>query len=136
MKKTLAKIAAGSATFLASAYPVFAQAIDVVPPAPAPTVADVSFIGIITTAIRIIIIGAFIIAFIVLLIGGIRWMTAGGDPKGVEGARNMVTAALIGLVIVLASLAIIRLIEFLFGVTIISGTITLPSIPPGGPSVP
>lgn len=130
MKKTLAKIAAGTATFLAAAYPVFAQ-IDIpgaLKEQGAGAVADITVPGIITTLIRIIFIAAFVIAFIILLVGGIRWMTAGGDPKNVEGARNMVTAGLIGLVIVLAAFALIKLIETIFGVTVISGTITIPPI--------
>jgi len=89
------------------------------------TIADaVSFI------VRIIIIAAFIVAFIFLLIGGLRWITAGGDEKAVAGARGMVTGALIGLVIVLAAFAIIRLIEFFFNVNIISGALTIPTIAP------
>src|SRR3989344_2836955 len=62
---------------------------------------------IIRAVIRFILVVAFILAFIFLLIGGIRWITAGGDEKGVASARNMITAALIGLVIVLVSYALI-----------------------------
>lgn len=111
-------------TFLVSAAPVFAQ-IDVTPS----ELPDITVPQIVTTLIRLIVIAGFVISFIVLLVGGIRWMTAGGDPKNVEGARNMVTAALIGLVIVLAAFALVRLIEFIFGVTVISGGVTIPRIP-------
>ena len=68
-----------------------------------------------------------------LLIGGIRWILAGGDEKAVSSARSTITAALIGLVIVLLSFAIIKLVEAFFGVTIISGTITIPSIQESAP---
>ena len=84
----------------------------------------------VTFIVRLLIIAAFIISFIFLLIGGVRWIASGGDPKAVESARNMVTAALVGLVIVLASFALIRLIEFFFRVTIISAPLTLPQIGP------
>src|SRR3989344_49967 len=76
--------------------------------------------NIITAAIRLLIVAAFTIAFIFLIFGGIKWITAGGDKNGVESARNMVTAALVGLVIVLASFAIIRLVESFFGLRIIT----------------
>ena len=62
-----------------------------------------------------------------LLIGGIRWITAGGDEKGVASARNMITAALIGLVVVLVAYAIIRLVEIFFGFDIITGGVNIPT---------
>jgi len=86
----------------------------------------------VTAVIRLIIIVAFVIAFIFLLIGGIRWITAGGETKAVEGARNMVTGALVGLIIVLSAFVIIRLVETFFGVSVISGPITLPTVQQGG----
>jgi len=87
-----------------------------------------NIINIIRTAIRFILIVAFIAAFVMLLIGGIRWILAGGDEKAVAGARGTITAALIGLVIVLVAFAIIRLVEIFFNVTIISGQFSIPNI--------
>ena len=78
--------------------------------------------------IQFILVVAFIAAFVMLLIGGIRWITAGGDEKGVASARNMITAALIGLVVVLVAYAIIRLAEIFFGVNIITGGVTIPVV--------
>lgn len=76
--------------------------------------------------IRFILLLAFIIAFVMLLIGGIRWIMAGGDEKSVEKARNTITAALIGLVIVLVAYALIRIIEIFFNVQILTETTTIP----------
>lgn len=78
--------------------------------------------------IRLIILVAFVIAFLMLIIGGIRWIMAGGDEKAVEKARNTITAALIGLVIILIAYAIIRIVETFFNVSIISGNVTIPTI--------
>ncbi len=79
--------------------------------------------------IRLILIAAFVVAFIILLVGGVRWILAGGDKTGVESARNMVTGALIGLVVVLAAFAIIRLVEIFFGIQIITGpTLVIPNV--------
>ena len=84
--------------------------------------------GIIQAFIRLILIAAFIIAFIVLLIGGVRWILAGGDKQALEGAKGMVTGAIVGLFLVLSVWAIIVLIETFFGVNIIrTGTFELPS---------
>lgn len=97
-----------------------------------------NIIEVIQAAIRFILLVAFVLAFIFLIIGGIRWIVAGGDEKGVAGARGMITAALIGLVIVLVSFALIRLVEEFFGVVIISDTVSVPTVGSGtgGNSVP
>ena len=77
--------------------------------------------------IRFILVVAFIVAFVMLLIGGVRWILAGGDEKAVGSARNTITAALIGLVIVLVAYAIIRLVEVFFNVNIVTGDIGIPT---------
>lgn len=47
------------------------------------------------------------VVFLVLMVaGGLKWMTAGGDEKKVESARGLITQAIIGLVIVLSAYAI------------------------------
>lgn len=87
-----------------------------------------NIVAVVRAIIRFILLVAFVLAFIMLLIGGIRWITAGGDEKGVAAARNMITAALIGLVIVLVAYALIVLVENFFGVKIISGNICIPTV--------
>lgn len=86
-----------------------------------------NLINVIQAIIRFVLIFAFVVAFVMLLIGGIRWIMAGGDEKAVEKARNTITAALIGLVIILVAYAIIRVVETFFGLTIL-GTVTVPTI--------
>jgi hypothetical protein len=55
-----------------------------------------------------------------LVWGGLKWVMSQGDSKNVEAARNQITNALIGLAIVFASWAIVRLIETIFGVSILN----------------
>lgn len=86
-------------------------------------------VAVIRAIIRFILLAAFVIAFVMLLIGGIRWIMAGGDEKAVEKARGTITAALIGLVVVLISYALIVLVEKFFGVPIITDIKGLESIP-------
>lgn len=88
-----------------------------------------NIISVVRNAIRFVLLVAFVLAFVFLIIGGIRWITAGGDEKAVSGARGMITAALIGLVVVLVSYALIVLVETFFNVTIISGDVNLGNIP-------
>jgi TRAP-type C4-dicarboxylate transport system permease small subunit len=44
-----------------------------------------------------------IIAVVIMLVGGFKWMTAMGNEKGVEEAKKLMGAGVIGLVIILAS---------------------------------
>lgn len=44
-----------------------------------------------------------ILAVIIILIGGFKWMTAAGNEEGVEEAKKILIAGVIGLVIILAS---------------------------------
>jgi len=123
--KKLVSIALAQATGLILPSAVLAVDNDIVPNTIKP-INDI--VGIIRAVIQFILVVAFVLAFVMLLIGGIRWITAGGDEKGVAGARNMITAALIGLVIVLVAYAIILLVETFFNVKIISGGVSIPNI--------
>jgi len=80
----------------------------------------------ISSAISVAFIVAGILTFVFLVIGGIEWLTSGGDKTKTEGARNRITAALVGLAIVAASYAIMRLISYFFGVNVLDTGSTLP----------
>ena len=82
--------------------------------------------GIISALIRGALVVAAIIFFFILVLGGIKWIASGGDKAATEGARNQITAALIGLVIVFAAWAIVALINTFFGVNIFA--LTIPSV--------
>ena len=60
-----------------------------------------------------------------LMYGGIRHMNAGGDIDKMEEGRKAMTNALIGFVLVISTYAIMKVIETVFGVSILGG-ITLP----------
>ena len=69
---------------------------------------------------------AALLAFFYLILGGIQWITSGGDKAGMEAARNKITHAVVGLVIVGAAWAIMILVQNFLGVTIIGGTLNFP----------
>jgi len=54
---------------------------------------------------------AGITLFIMLLMGGFKYITAGGDPKGVEGAKKTLTYAIGGIIVVALSYLILVLIS-------------------------
>ncbi len=59
---------------------------------------------------------SFILAFFYLLTGGISWITAGGDKAQLETARNKITHARVGLIVVAAGWAIFSLVGQFLGI--------------------
>lgn len=76
-------------------------------------------VAFISLLIRITVSAAAAFSLIFLIIGAIRFMTAGGDPKSISSARGQVITAIVGLILVIASLAIISLIQYFLQVDII-----------------
>lgn len=70
---------------------------------------------IIASAVTVIIGIAGLIFFIMLLFGGLRYLTAGGDEKSTMAARQTLTNAFIGLIIVVASFLIAQILFAVFG---------------------
>jgi hypothetical protein len=82
--------------------------------------------GIISGAIGLVLLVVALVFFFILVIGGLKWVTSGGDEKKVGAARAQITNALIGLAIVFAAWAIMRLIGTVFGIDIL-GNLTIPT---------
>jgi succinate dehydrogenase/fumarate reductase cytochrome b subunit len=61
-----------------------------------------------------------VLAVIFIIIGGIRYILARGDPKATDAARGTITAAIIGLVIALLSVAIVIIVTNFLGGTAFS----------------
>jgi hypothetical protein len=90
----------------------------------------ITITNIISAIIILVLIIAAIVFFFMLVIGGIRYITSGGDKGQTEAARGQITAALIGLVIVFAAWAIITLVNAFFGINIFSLRIPNAQTPP------
>lgn len=75
--------------------------------------------GLVSGAIGLLMLAVALIFFFILILGGIKWVTSEGDEKKVGAARAQITNGLIGLAIVFASWAIMKLIETVFGISII-----------------
>jgi len=61
---------------------------------------------------------AGVVLFILLLVGGIKYITSGGDPKAAEGAQKTITYAIGGLILILLSYLILVLIKTITGVDV------------------
>ena|GEM_PF-1040808 len=68
--------------------------------------------GIVGAVVQVILILAIIITLFFLVLGGIRWMTSGGDQAKIAGARGQIIAALVGLVIALLSFAAVSFVVY------------------------
>lgn len=51
-----------------------------------------------------------VIAVIMLIIGGIKYITSSGDPKGAESAKNTILFAVVGVVVALLAYAIVNFV--------------------------
>jgi hypothetical protein len=97
--------------------------INLQPPTGFENLNEISFGNLVGLAISFVLIVAAVAFFFMLVLGGIKWITSGGDKGKTEAARNQITAGLVGLVIVFAAWAILTLIENFFGVSLRSFTI-------------
>ncbi len=69
---------------------------------------------------------AAIALFIMLLVGGFKYITSGGDPKAAESAKKTITAAIAGLVLVGISILILRLISQFTGADVLNFRVFIP----------
>lgn len=66
--------------------------------------------GIIKTVINIFSIIVGVVAVIMIIIGGLRYITSGGDSNNVSGAKNTIIYAIIGLVVVALAQFIVQFV--------------------------
>jgi len=121
MKKLTASLATAVTALTLTASRVQAQGIDM---QILPRNEDIQAGGNLTVAglISSLINGAILISAIAvllyLILGGFQWLTSGGDKSKTESARNKITSALIGLLIVIASWALFNLVLQFFGINV------------------
>src|SRR4030043_2288989 len=94
------------------------QQVNLQPPAEFSNLNSINFGDLVGLAISFVLIIAAVAFFFMLVLGGIKWITSGGDKGKTESARSQITAGLIGLVIVFSAWAILTLIESFFGVSL------------------
>lgn len=73
-----------------------------------------SFDSVLTFLLRFLFIVGGLVAVIYLLLGALAWITSGGNKESVDKAREKIQAAIVGLVIMFAVLAIIVVLENVF----------------------
>lgn len=73
------------------------------------------FGNMVSSLINVVMVAAALLVFAYMIWGGVEWITSGGDKGKAESARNKLTAAIIGLVIVAASYAVVTLVVQFLG---------------------
>jgi hypothetical protein len=73
--------------------------------------AEIKPYSLILNAVGAILSLAAIAVFVMLIIGGYKYLTSAGNPKAIESAEKTLTSAIIGIILVALSFLILRLIE-------------------------
>jgi len=73
--------------------------------------------GIVSNLINLILVIAFVAFLFLLLLGGIQWITSGGDKELLAKAKGKLTSAIVGIIIVISAWAILSLVRNFFGLT-------------------
>jgi len=87
------------------------------------------FNDVISTIIGFLTVVAGIWFIFLVIIAGYQWLSSGGDKAGVTAAREKLTYAIIGLVVVVAAFAIVSIIGTLMGIDFLTPGKTLEFFP-------
>jgi hypothetical protein len=75
-----------------------------------PTNTNTDFSDLLTKAINIFSVIVGVIAVIMIIVGGLKYITSGGESSNVSGAKNTIIYAIIGLVVVALAQFIVRFV--------------------------
>lgn len=80
--------------------------------------------GFLTSMLTIVMAVAGLALFIMLLWGGISWITSGGDKSKAEEARSRITTAVVGMIVLAAAYALLLLVLQILGFENLTGLFT------------
>lgn len=75
--------------------------------------------------VSLVFIFAGIVSFFYLLLGGVNWINAGGDKEAIEKSRRRIVQSIVGLVIVFSVYVITKIIEHVFQINLLAGTLPM-----------
>lgn len=73
------------------------------------------FSDLLGSALTAVTYGAGVLLFIYLVMGGFKYLTAGGDEKAIQEAKKIITNAVIGLVIVVVAWFVVAIVQTVLG---------------------
>lgn len=84
---------------------------------------EVVFTRILTVAVSL----AVLALFVMLIVGGFKYLTSGGDQKAATSAKQTMTYAVVGIILMVLAFLIFRIIEIFTGVNVTK--FEIPTIP-------
>ena len=88
-----------------------AQTGDFVIPEGGPVSDDENVTDLLTRVINILLALAGLVAVIFLIVGGFRYITAGGNEEAAESGKKTITNAIIGIVVIILAFVIVRVVS-------------------------
>ncbi len=85
-----------------------------------PTGGEAKLIDILKASVNYLFIFAIIFALFVIIYSGWLWMTSVGDKQKIASAKQRMTYALVGLIVVFLSFFIINFVTGFFGIDIVT----------------
>ncbi len=83
---------------------------EIAAPSNIPTGGVSEFNRISTVFLNLFVLGGVLLTLFFIAWGGVRWITSGGDKNKVESARKTITFSIIGLIVIVFSFILIRVI--------------------------
>lgn len=128
MKRKIIKVkkkAVALCIFFQSLFVVGTAYADVpIPNVPNTPPKSITIYEVLTNVANLILLIAGVLAVVMIIIGGIRYIVSAGNPQMTEGAKKTVIYALVGLAIIILSASILKTINFVLNGTGKSGSST------------
>ncbi len=74
---------------------------------------------IVNLVLPLMMLGGVAIFFIMFLMAGFRWITSGGNPEEMKKIQSQMSSALVGMIIVIASYVVVKLIGVMLNIDIL-----------------
>ncbi len=113
--RRILSLASSTIVFLTTAKSAFAQNIEGFDDTQIPFT---NLGKLMSNALALLFFFAGLLTFFYIVVGGIQWITAGGDAKAAQSARDRITAAVVGLIVVVAAFAITLILGQVFGINL------------------
>lgn len=82
--------------------------------------------GLFGNALSVVLYLIGISTFIMIIVGGFKYLTAGGDPKATEAAQSTITSGVVGLALAILAYFILLAIQGFTGVDLSTFSVGLP----------
>lgn len=93
---------------------------EIAPPSGVPSGGLGTLEKILQVGITLALILALVLTVFFIIFSGVQWITSGGDKQKLQNARNRLTYAIVGLIVVLLAIFLVRVIGGVFNVNLLN----------------